>query len=211
MNEKIVVRDVEKEQKFLQFGMQKDPAQKIRGILSLVEREGMKELCEFLEKTDFYTAPASAKHHLNRPGGLVQHHWNITWNLFQKNIHYALRLPLDSVILIGALHDACKIGLYDKQLDGSYKYDYSVLKRGHGKLSVERIEKFITLTEQERDAIRFHMNLFYAEETHESYYTPEYTVRELQDSIKKYPLTQIFASCDMECTCMEDALDGKSS
>lgn len=40
-------------------------------------RPGGMALMIVLEETDFYNSPASAKHHLNVPGGLVLHSLNV--------------------------------------------------------------------------------------------------------------------------------------
>ena len=42
-------------------------------ILRKVKREGIEELIQFLEKSDFFIAPASTRFHGNVEGGLVAH------------------------------------------------------------------------------------------------------------------------------------------
>ena len=42
-------------------------------LLQSTNREGMDKLLEFLEKSDFYTAPASTRYHGNYEGGLLEH------------------------------------------------------------------------------------------------------------------------------------------
>ena len=42
-------------------------------LLSFVERDGVQSLLEWLESTDFYTAPASTKYHGAYAGGLLEH------------------------------------------------------------------------------------------------------------------------------------------
>lgn len=43
-----------------------------------IHRESAEELLEWMEReTDFFTAPASTKHHLAYPGGLVEHSVNV--------------------------------------------------------------------------------------------------------------------------------------
>ena len=42
-------------------------------LLRQVKREGMDQLIEFIEKTDFFTAPASTRFHGDYEGGLVEH------------------------------------------------------------------------------------------------------------------------------------------
>ena len=42
-------------------------------LLRSTKREGIENLLNFLEKSDFYTAPASTRFHGNYEGGLVEH------------------------------------------------------------------------------------------------------------------------------------------
>ena len=42
-----------------------------------IERDGAEELLNYLEKTDFFTAPASGRRHNNFEGGLCQHSINV--------------------------------------------------------------------------------------------------------------------------------------
>ena len=42
-----------------------------------IDREGADKLLEWLEKSDFFTAPASTKYHLAKQGGLLQHSLNV--------------------------------------------------------------------------------------------------------------------------------------
>ena len=42
-------------------------------ILRKVKREGIEELINFLEKSDFFKAPASTRFHGSYEGGLVEH------------------------------------------------------------------------------------------------------------------------------------------
>ena len=48
---------------------------------SQITREGAAELLAWLETTDFFTAPASTKHHGAYPGGLVDHCLNVYYAL----------------------------------------------------------------------------------------------------------------------------------
>ena len=45
--------------------------------LAKVQRPGMDKLLEYIQKSDFYRAPASTKYHLAAPGGLLQHSLNV--------------------------------------------------------------------------------------------------------------------------------------
>ena len=42
-------------------------------LLKDIDRPGMDKLLEFLEKSDFFTAPASTRFHGSRENGLVEH------------------------------------------------------------------------------------------------------------------------------------------
>ena len=44
---------------------------KFINLLKSVKREGINELLDFLENTDFYNAPASTKFHSSYKGGLL--------------------------------------------------------------------------------------------------------------------------------------------
>ena len=47
--------------------------EKFLELLKTVKREGMEDLINFLEKSDFFKAPASTRFHGNYEGGLVEH------------------------------------------------------------------------------------------------------------------------------------------
>lgn len=46
-------------------------------LLRSTKREGIEKLIDFLEKTDFFTAPASTRFHMSCEGGLLQHSLNV--------------------------------------------------------------------------------------------------------------------------------------
>ena len=46
-------------------------------FVSQIDRPGAADLIAWLESTDFFTAPASTKHHGAFPGGLVGHSLNV--------------------------------------------------------------------------------------------------------------------------------------
>lgn len=71
-------------------------------------------IVNYLEQTDFFTAPASTKYHNNCEEGLCRHSINVAETLMTltKNNNLVWEHE-DSPILIGLLHDICKIGCYD--------------------------------------------------------------------------------------------------
>ena len=93
--------------------------------LAKVKRPGMDKLLEYIQKSDFYKAPASTKYHLACPGGLLQHSLNVldalrgllSWRS-DGNWEYRAAgkvvdtIPDDSVIMMALLHDICKTHFY---------------------------------------------------------------------------------------------------
>ena len=53
-------------------------------LLKQVKREGIEELIEFIEKTDFFKAPASTRFHGDYEGGLVEHSMKVYEILVEK-------------------------------------------------------------------------------------------------------------------------------
>lgn len=102
-------------------------------VRAIEGRRGGMALMRVLEELDFYNSPASAKHHLNVPGGLVLHSLNVAraaLELCDKMPQFA-KCNKDAVLTAALLHDVCKAGQYIKKPDGSYRYEDSHLM-GHG-------------------------------------------------------------------------------
>lgn len=93
-------------------------------VRAIEGRRGGMALMRVLEELDFYNSPASAKHHLNVPGGLVLHSLNVAraaLELCDKMPQFA-KCNKDAVLTAALLHDVCKAGQYIKKPDGSYRY-----------------------------------------------------------------------------------------
>lgn len=106
-------------------------------VRAIEGRRGGMALMRVLEELDFYNSPASAKHHLNVPGGLVMHSLNVAraaLELCDKMPQFA-KCNKGAVLTAALLHDVCKAGQYIKKPDGSYRYEDSHLM-GHGEASV---------------------------------------------------------------------------
>ena len=84
----------------------------IRDTLVLCGRPGVNSLIDFLDASDFYTAPCSTKFHLAEPGGLAQHTWNVLQCASEINQTYGNLFPAESVVLSAVGHDLCKINAY---------------------------------------------------------------------------------------------------
>jgi len=148
-------------------------------LLKLTKRKGVNELINWLEtSTDFFTAPASTKYHLNEEGGLLKHSLNVCYELFSemqpKDVLDGFVVSdegVDKIIIVSLLHDICKANYYTvktknvKNKDGKWVKEpyYTVDDQfpvGHGEKSVILIQKFIKLTDEEIMAIRWHMGGF---------------------------------------------------
>ena len=172
-------------------------------ILTKVKREGIENLINFLEQTDFYTAPASTRFHGNFEGGLVEHSikvYEILKHKVETNIE-KLQIPEESIIIIGLLHDIVKTNFY-KIDDRNAKNALGVWEKvpyytvddtipyGHGEKSVMMITEYMNLTPEEKYSIRWHMGFTEAKE--------QYTTLGL--AYKKYPLALLTHEADLEAT-----------
>jgi len=157
--------------------------------LGMVRRQGIDELIDYLEKSDYFKAPASTRFHNVFEGGLCQHSINVTREFSKENSKWKNPLPQDSVIISGLLHDLCKVEMYKETSRGYEKV--KEFPKGHGKLSVARIEEHIKLSQPEKDVILFHMGLFSA------YQIKEFTAWDLHKAIIRTPHVQVFAAIDM--------------
>lgn len=165
-------------------------------VKKYIHREGIDQLMDALEKTDFYTAPASTRYHDAFEGGLVYH----SVMVFERMSHIkdiAKTYEPETVAIVGLFHDLCKIGYYTVELRNAKvngKWDqvpyYAVKDQfpyGHGEKSVDLLRDFIKLTDDEKLAIRWHMGGF---EPKESYGT-------LSEAFKTCPLALHLHVSDM--------------
>ena len=123
-------------------------------LMSFVERDGVQSLLEWLESTDFYTAPASTKYHGAYAGGLLEH----SLNVFRRLVKRCPAADMDTLTIAALLHDVCKIHLYEKTEDG-YRHNEQ-FPIGHGEKSVILILRHMPLTDEEITAISWHMGAF---------------------------------------------------
>lgn len=98
-----------------------------------IKRPGAGELLKWLEKSDFFEAPASTKYHLSRPGGLVKHSINV-YDRY-KGLLWDEKVRLqgpdaeltaeeeESAAICALLHDICKVGVYQKKPKNQKTYD----------------------------------------------------------------------------------------
>ena len=90
--------------------MKENIKQQYLDLLKTVKREGIDDLINFLEKSDFFKAPASTRFHGSYEGGLAEHSLKVYEILKHKVEHCIepINIPEESIIIIGLLHDICK-------------------------------------------------------------------------------------------------------
>ena len=146
-------------------------------LLRSTEREGIEDLIEALEEMGFFTAPASANHHLNVEGGLLEHSLNtckaalaIYEGLKPLDPSMEKEVRRDSIILSSLLHDVCKSDIYKRSVNKrknnvgqwedveGYSVSYKNFPMGHGEKSVILLLcNGLSLYDDEMLAIRWHM------------------------------------------------------
>lgn len=177
------------------------------------KRPGSAQLLEWLDtKTDFKTAPASSKYHLNIPGGLLEHSLNVRYFAEKINEMLMLSLPQESLNIAALLHDLCKVQYYivkqkwdaeHKEATGQWrKMDFYAVEDqapwGHGEKSVILALRHIELTDEEITAIRWHM-AFSDTGVHFSYPSGQ----AFRDATARHPLAKVIAMADQMAECFE--------
>ena len=176
-------------------------------LLKSTNREGMDELLDFIEKTDFYTAPASTRFHGCYEKGLLEHSLKVYEILKEKVKHAPIEIetPEESLIIIALLHEICKANFYKvdyrnakNELGVWEKVPYytidDTIPYGHGEKSVMMISEYLKLTAEEKYCIRWHMGFT---EPKEQYNT-------IGAAFKKYPLAVLVYEADLESTYFFD-------
>lgn len=129
-------------------------------LLSSTERKGMDNVIQYLEDSGFFEAPSSVCRHHNWKGGLAEHCLGVYRIASKLND----KMPHDSIVIAGILHDICKASKLYYDEDGNIQRRHTHIK-GHGRRSVKILEKCgLLLTEDERLAIRWHMGGHHASE-----------------------------------------------
>ncbi|MCH5201743.1 MAG: hydrolase [Oscillospiraceae bacterium] len=169
-----------------------------------VKREGREELLKWMEKTDFFTAPASSKFHNACEGGLCAHSLSVYHTLMEK--HYNEETDdIESFTIASLLHDLCKAEFYKvstrnvKNEDtGKWeKVPYFAIEDkfpyGHGEKSVFLIERKMRLKLEEAMAIRWHMGGF-----------DDSAGYSISLAYEKYPLAVKLHLSDLESTYLRE-------
>ncbi len=173
-----------------------------------ISREGSDALLDYLvNKSDFFTAPASTKFHGAYEGGLCEHSVNV-YDCLKDYLErprveelYGLEYSPETVAIVALLHDLCKIGCYktgtrNVKNDATGQWEKvptffyeDPLPYGHGEKSVYIISGFMRLTREEAMAIRWHMGFSGGEDK-----------GMVGKALEKYPLAFALSVADMEAT-----------
>lgn len=176
-------------------------------LLKSTNRPGIEDLISFLEKTDFFTAPASTRFHGSFEGGLVEHSLKVyeILDYKAKNNVLKLEIPDDTIKIVSLLHDICKLNFYKvdyrnaKNALGEWeKVPYytidDTIPYGHGEKSVMMITEYMKLTPEEKYSIRWHMG----------YTEPKENYNAIGASYTKYPIALLTHEADLEATYFYD-------
>jgi 23S rRNA maturation-related 3'-5' exoribonuclease YhaM len=146
---------------------------KIIELLRSTERPGIENLIQYMKESDFFTAPCSTQYHLCKEGGLTEH----SLNVFEQaqEFYYGTDRSIDpnSLIIASILHDIGK-----STYRGKPNYIPNILKSGevskakpyesnsdrlyipHEIVSLQIINKYIELTEEEEFAMLYHNGMY---------------------------------------------------
>lgn len=148
-----------------------------------IKREGLDKILNYLDKSDFYTAPCSSAFHLNEDGGLCQHSINVfrtACKIFtdislpamqNEDSPFKEEITLESIAIASLFHDICKTKIYHKterwKKDANNKWmsypGYEIKDEfpfGHGEKSCLMLSWYMRLKAEEMLAIRWHMGMF---------------------------------------------------
>ena len=177
-----------------------------------VKREGSDKLLDYLiNKSDFFTAPASTRFHGAYDGGLAQHSLNV-YNCFKAYLErdrvrelYNLNASDETIAVCALLHDICKVNVYTRGTRSlkneetghwekvpTFFFDDG-LPYGHGEKSVYMITGFMRLTREEAFAIRYHMG-----------FSGEENANNVGKAFEMFPLAFALSTADMEATYFLD-------
>jgi hypothetical protein len=176
-------------------------------LLRSTNRDGIEDVIAFLEKSDFFTAPASTRFHGSYEGGLLEHSMKVYEILKDKVRSTCIDVPVkdETLIIVALLHDICKANFYKvdyrnaKNSFGEWeKVPYytvdDTIPYGHGEKSVMMLTEYMKLTNEEKYSIRWHMGFT---EPKENYTT-------IGIAYKKYPLALLLHESDLEATYFFD-------
>jgi len=141
-------------------------------LLAMVEkrRPEVARFEQFLRtETNWQQAPASTRFHLAEEGGLVRHSLNVTNTLLVLREALSPDIPRESCVIVGLYHDVGKVGMPGKPLylplspasdawqrGRRYTVNRELVYMDLATRSLYLVSRYIPLTEEEVQAIRYH-------------------------------------------------------
>lgn len=176
-----------------------------------ITRQGSDALLNYLNSSDFFTAPASARFHMAENSGLCRHSVNV-YNRLRDCVRreygedYAKSVSDETIAICGLLHDVCKVNYYtvdyrNVKEGGEWvrRPYYKVEEKfpyGHGEKSVFIISQYIRLTAEEAMAINWHMGGFDERVKGGSF--------ALSDAYAKFKLALLMHIADISATYLDE-------
>ena len=158
---------------------------------------------KWLEKSDFYEAPASTRYHGAYKGGLVEHSMNVYEELNNLlPVYPMITCSKETKLIISLFHDLCKVNFYTTEKRNrkneigkwesydAYKIDEKFCFGGHGSKSVYIVQNFMKLKPEEAVSINCHMGA--------------YDNSNVGNVYEKYPLAWLLHVADEAATYLMD-------
>lgn len=168
-----------------------------------IKRDGIANLITYLERSDFFTAPASTRFHDDYEGGLLDHSLRTYFHLKKLVESYNLKISEESIAIVALFHDLCKVDCYVVEQRwkkdennkwesyDSYKFEEKKKFGGHGSKSIFVAQYYIRLTFEEAAAINCHMG-------------PDGKDFSCMDVYRESPLAFFLHTADMASTVFEE-------
>ena len=198
-----------------------DNKNKFISIAKTIEREGINELLDWLETTDFYTTVASTKYHANYPGGLCEHSIHVYENMIKLRDQFCPQIPDETCKLVALFHDLAKVDFYEEYAQNKKVYSPSGSKKDelgrfdwvsvksfkardaadrdfvlseHGVNSYVMLHKYVKLSQGEAAAII----------NHHAGKDNGYALKDLNEVFNRFPVATLLHLADMLATYINE-------
>lgn len=136
-------------------------------LLKGTGRDGIENVLDFLERTNFYWTKSSDNRHHNWSGGLAQHSLGVYRQMSAMNAKLATPYPEDTVVIVAILHDLCKAYIrmsaqtsmpLDPEVYGHLNHKHVLSNHGSLSAALVRYQCRLTISDEEYGAINGHMH-----------------------------------------------------
>lgn len=196
-------------------------------LLRSVNIEGayIDDLVNWMESSDFFTAPASTKYHNSVKGGLCDHCLNVYKNIFKvydlaRESNPAINYSKDTLTVVALLHDISKVNFYESYIQNKKIYSEQGTKHDNmGKFDWFAEEAFKVKEDDERVLGGDHgfnsmmlvnrfIPLTYEESVailnHHCGFDNNFVNRDLSSIVNRYPLVTILHMADWLSTYVDE-------